>query len=144
MTTDELERKYDLKLGQYILDWDLTNFYAARSSYFSLSRSFWSEVSKDPELNFGFIDLYKDYLHWDELDYSKWGNNLEFAKTFLDRINWMKYGTYFIVNNNESVIREYKNYLNFSDRIHWGIRTMNFKREFNNIVKWKQVLFQDI
>lgn len=139
MTTEQLEKRYDLHLGQLILDWDLTNFYSERASYFTLHDEFWEKVSEDPELTFGFIELYKDYLRWSKIDYSKWGNNLEFARTFFDKINWNKYGDYFIVCNNESVIREFKNYLDFRNRIRWGIRSLDFKREFSDEVKWKRL-----
>ena len=140
MTTEQLEKKYDLKLGQLILDWDLTNFYSTRALYFTLGYYFWEKVSEDPELTIGFIELYKDFLIWRKLDYSKWGKDLDFAKRFIERIDWDKYGTYFLIYNNESTIREFKDYLNFETRLHWGNSlSKDFMREFKDNVDWDKL-----
>lgn len=137
MTTDELERKYDLKLGQYILDWDLTNFYSERVSYRTLPNEFWADVSKDPDLTYNFIRLYRDFLLWDTINYNKFYKDINFIHEFVDWIDWWKFSEEFVEVNDESTIREFIDYIEIGkySALDWNI-SLNFIREWNDKINW--------
>lgn len=135
MTTRELEKKYDLKLS-YFDEWD-SDYYGWRSEHRLRPISFWADVSKDPDLTFEFIDLYRDFLLWDCIDYAKWGDNLTFARRFSEWIDWWRYSSFFVENQNESTVREFIHYMNFTiGSWKWPKLSLDFVREFNNTVQW--------
>lgn len=139
MTTEQLERKYDLKLGHYILDWDLTNYYAERAFLFTQPQDFWIKVSSDSDLTFSFIDLYKDFLKWDIINYEKWKYNLNFARTFAEYIDWWVFSEKFIASNDASVIREFIDYIHIKGNYikwEWNNLDINLIREYDKKVNW--------
>ena len=85
MTTKELERKYDLHLGDFTFD--SSDYWSWKVEHRARPIEFWADVSKDPNLTYNFIKLYKEFLYWDVLVYDKFYQDINFVREFWNRID---------------------------------------------------------
>lgn len=135
MNLRQFEKKYELNLSLYELN--SPDYFAWRSTYYSLPGYFWTDVSKDPEIPIDFIRLYKDFIVWDVVNYSKFADNKQFIKEFTDYIDWWKFSEFFVAKNEENTIREYINYIDtqYCGQFNWNI-SLDFVREFRDKINW--------
>lgn len=135
MTTKELERKYDLHLGDHTFD--SSDYWSWKVEHRARPIEFWADVSKDPDLTYNFIKLYKEFLYWDVLVYDKFYQDINFVREFWNRIDWWKFSERFVELNDESTIREFIDFIEVGKHgiFDWNI-SLNFIREFNEKIKW--------
>lgn len=136
MTTKELERKYDLHLGDHTIN--SSEYWSWKVEHRTRPSEFWAKVSKNPNLTYNFIKLYKEFLFWDILVYDKFYQDINFIHEFAEWIDWWKFSQKFVEINDESTIREFIDFIDFDkkyDHFNWNI-TLNFMREFNDKIHW--------
>ncbi len=137
MTTKELEQKYDLQLSQY--DEGDHNYWSWRIEHRARSSEFWAKVSKDPNLTYNFIKLYKEFLCWDMIDYYKFYQDINFIHEFAEWIDWWKFSENFVKLNDENTIREFIDCIEIgTSTFNWNV-SLDFVREFNEKIKWFDV-----
>lgn len=137
MTTKELERRYDLHLGDHTIN--SSEYWSWRVEHRTRPIEFWAKVSKDPNLTYNFIKLYKEFLCWDMIDYYKFYQDINFIHEFAEWIDWWKFSENFVKLNDENTIREFIDYIEIgTSTFDWNV-SLDFVREFNERIKWFDV-----